>query len=632
MKITKTVIFVFSVSDAQYAKKYIIAHKDEKVTIIVPTISALIYLKKNNIDFQDYSKIEFLGNNYFFNILEKQYRAAHDLTAEIIKEFSRKFKNDLPVLNVLKTYLETEITEVLHADYLFNNIKKRWNPDKYLFNEKLKIKLSGWSADHFSSAALLRFYFVQENKIYHYKTHPNFLEVLNTSLFFIKLIYKKLIRIFIELLYKIELNFIFRNTIPNKYPQKTDYIFFSSAFYFNKYYPHLLNLLNKSKFTGLIISDKIGHEEIFQLHKRFSNYIPLNYFYRYLNNPLINRQSDETIIQYGWQLKKNKLQFFKNYPNLKLAIRKAITNKILLIIKNHYNNAVKQLVLSEEFFRKIEPRLLITTHDPGPSMLPFVIQAHRRKIKTLVLLHGLHNSVYGTDYESNESIVWGPELKKWYIKNFQKKSSLVHPLGFPTLDMIFQNINKKEQLPGQTDLHNINVLNIGILIAYYPPTIPVAKYFIDVFSALGNLSTPVILNVRSHPGQTLTGLNKLAKIYKIKITVNQNMAITDFTLKNDILISWDTTAILWPIIYQKPLFLAPPWWGRSHTPVDKYHAAWIPRSANDLIKQIQFLINDSERLTELQQGQKRFLKEVVGYTNGKSSEAHYKKISGLLLN
>ena len=80
----------------------------------------------------------------------------------------------------------------------------------------------------------------------------------------------------------------------------------------------------------------------------------------------------------------------------------------------------------------------------------------------------------------------------------------------------------------------------------------------------------------------------------------------------------------------KPLFYTTPLWGEGVTPIKKYKAAWIPEKAADVFTQLKKVHNNPGLIQKLQFHQKRFLKDVVGFTKFDSSERTAHAISEIL--
>ena len=93
----------------------------------------------------------------------------------------------------------------------------------------------------------------------------------------------------------------------------------------------------------------------------------------------------------------------------------------------------------------------------------------------------------------------------------------------------------------------------------------------------------------------------------------------EFIKKCDIIYSWDTTAILWALIYKKPLFYSSPWGGEGFIPIKQFNVGWVPRNAADFVNYLKEYLQHPEKSKELLAKQTKFFKYTLGVTNGTSS-------------
>ncbi len=158
----------------------------------------------------------------------------------------------------------------------------------------------------------------------------------------------------------------------------------------------------------------------------------------------------------------------------------------------------------------------------------------------------------------------------------------------------------------------------------------IAQFLFDIFEEFSNRNLNIELWFRTHPGQSLDGIDDLITYYHLKVNVNGVMSTEEFIENSDILVSWDTTAIIWAMIFGKPLFYTNPWWGEGYFPVRQYKAGWIATSAKELVSDIIRLIQNPSRANRLRVGQKKFLEDVVGVLDGTSAEKHIALLKKLL--
>ena len=122
----------------------------------------------------------------------------------------------------------------------------------------------------------------------------------------------------------------------------------------------------------------------------------------------------------------------------------------------------------------------------------------------------------------------------------------------------------------------------------------------------------------------------LARKYKIHLVYNPKLTLEEFIKACDVLYSWDTTAVLWVLLYKKPLIYSTPWWGEGFTPINKYRVGWVPNNTDEFIKYLKLFVNDPNRAKELLLNQKKFFKTTMGTIDGSSSQKHIHLIKSLL--
>jgi hypothetical protein len=140
----------------------------------------------------------------------------------------------------------------------------------------------------------------------------------------------------------------------------------------------------------------------------------------------------------------------------------------------------------------------------------------------------------------------------------------------------------------------------------------------------------VILNFRFHEGFISNDLHPLAKTFSLKYVDRSDQPLDVFIKNSDVHIIWDTTAILWAMIYKKPIIHTSANWSPPILPTQKYRACWNPRNARELVTLVRKFAEQPEIYQELIEGQKKFLKDFCGPLDGKASERLEKLISKLV--
>lgn len=315
------------------------------------------------------------------------------------------------------------------------------------------------------------------------------------------------------------------------------------------------------------------------------------------------------------------------------TLKRALAERALLVVKNLSTQYIPQAAVAELAMKKIQPKLVITTHDPTPSASPFVALAQKNNINTLLLLHGVIDATkMGTWFQSRNIQLWGTWMTKHFpICETYTRSLKLYTTGFPYLDSILQ---KKESLQESSYEYLASkkpLLFTLLLSQYLPDTFIMSKFLDELFFALKNDHVSVRVVASAHREQSTVGFQELARYHHIPFTLNHHQPLETLVRNADIVLSMDTTAILWPMILKKPLFYTTPWWGSGTLPIAEYHAAYIPKNAQQLMDKLLYFIEAPDRMREYHASQERFLKEYAGVTDGNSSQKTFNLIKSLVL-
>ena len=163
---------------------------------------------------------------------------------------------------------------------------------------------------------------------------------------------------------------------------------------------------------------------------------------------------------------------------------------------------------AQHLIAQVQPKLVITTHDPGPSGLSFVTAAQTQKITTLLLLHGSPSLVHF--FYSDFQLIWGSIMKRWLIQIGLPPSKLKlggHPI-YVDYKRYF-NHHQSKSWP----------ITIGILTTgdgnyeWHQPL-----YFWDLFCHLRSLRHCRFL-IRTHGMQHLRPVAQLARHFELKVSL-----------------------------------------------------------------------------------------------------------------
>lgn len=624
MKKRYTVIFCFIKKEVEFAIQYKNSHSKEVTLIIAGSLETHVHLLKKGISPFTAHEILYSQKQSYYKTYVKRYY----LDSTKVFELFKKHLSDLEFLHVnlvevMQLLLEPEFVDVLHAYDVFTKIEKDLTPDQYLFPRYLKTGLCGWDTTFLTSAALIADFFCPKEKKRYYDTY-------NSNFF--SLSFPKLLTQFFRSPYKLfrYLYVLFarsKDAIFLRPTHKTtDILLFSAGS--NLYYYHNLFALwenQKQPPKYEIVTGSQSIEDEYKLRMANISFIPLETYKK--------KEMDDQIIQkvkvYEKQVASLSLTKFRDISSKEISheCKDAYIFKAKLVLEKYGKKFIRQIALTSEVFTLITTKLTITTHDPSPTALPFVFMSRRKNIKTLVLLHGLHAFNFGSDHKSDYVASWGPWFTIGYSKYLHRKTNTVFPVGFPYLDELFQKyILKRKQKKQPSDLFH-HPIRLGFLLTLYQnDQFATCKFLIDIFALIQKNQLPIEIWIRTHAGQKIEKVKELAKYYSIPCRYNESITLDEFVTEADILYACDTTAILWPMLYQKPLFYSTPWWGGGDIPVGNYKAAWIPSSAMDFVKELQKLIVDPQRAQIIFPGQKRFLTKILGVTDGTSTT----KLSGII--
>lgn len=609
--------FAYSGTEVRSLLEYCKKKNLTDISIFTPSIDGQLELQRQGLSHLDYHHLQF-HSKQTAKELEIIYRKTQKTIKHIRKHLSQVRIADVGLVDVLQIVLETEFVEVFFAYELWKILEKEYRPKKYLVASNLSTTLSGWHADYFSHAAILAGFFIPQDKLVRFPT-TTLLDSSWKKSIWNTIYWLSQLKNISDISQKIWYDFL---ALRIDLPHTPAFLWFSGGY--NLYYYHQLvklfhqeNWLNK----GIIVTDRQSLADELLLRKANIPFVPLTHY----QNQIQVKKAEQEILRVKKELKEllSASTSTELFPTeLTSLLKNALNFKLKLVCDHYLSRTIKRILVAQSIIRSQKPKLLITTHDPGPSALPFVYAAKQRSISSLVLLHGLHQSSFSTNYESDQAVVWGQKMQKWYVNELGKSQNLVHPLGFPFLDDLFRKYSQSNLFLNRLKLSA--PIKVGVLVAFYVPTFGIAGYLDELFRAAAKYKDKFLLHIRSHPGQQIPGGEELASLYSLQVVYNQKMNIDEFCRVQDVIITWDTTAMVWAMIHKKPLFFAPPWWGSGQIPVGRYNAAWIPQNATELVKSILNLPQNQTSYDKQLLGQRRFLKEYIGSVSGNATTLYLK--------
>ncbi len=617
-------IFISTISDAQYAVNYIKNHPGKSAKVFAQTIDCLLYLKNNGITSNHYYNLFYKNKQkYSLKIFTKIFLQNKILVKYLRSHFPPIETCGIRIIDVLQILLESEYAEVLHTYRLFTLIEKEWKPTRYLIPCNIQTITSSWEPRGFAAASIISDFFIKPSRRQLYGGNTN-KKSHTTHLFAMVSNLGRILKMLYILIYKL---FVIKKSFDRQ--KNIDFLLFSGGRNLYVYDSIFSSLKRINKLRYGVLSAQNNLDDEFLLQKSSIDYHQIDS----LLTPELQKKIQKSNTFFAQKMH----EFFakpvvsqKIFPSLPFPIKKALLYKTRLTLEKYAYKFIRQTVLAQAAIEQTQPRLLITTHDPAPSALPFVYQAKKKYIPTLVLLHGYPNIYSEADHESDYFAGWGSLLTKQFIDVLHKKRNTLFEVGYPFLDAIFHQKRAFWQSNFREKPFS-NPFRLSFLLTVYQyDTVAISQFLFDVFEAIAPFGKHYEIWVRTHPGQPVEGIERLAKYYGINLKFNSQMTIEKFVLQSDALITWDTTAIVWCMIFGKPLFYTSPWWGDGAMPARKYKAAWIVQNAQHLLKKITFLIKRPLLVKELRPGQKRFLKDLLGKIDGTSSSAHIELITNLL--
>lgn len=279
---------------------------------------------------------------------------------------------------------------------------------------------------------------------------------------------------------------------------------------------------------------------------------------------------------------------------------------------DRYSPLTSQIAMATKIVDRYKPSLLITTHDPGPSALSFVLAAKSKHIPTVSLLHGTPSHVHF--FYSDCQIVWGPLTRLQLIKKAKISPPRLKLGGYPIYTDYAKFFRHSPRLPQKP-------LTIGVITSgdgqyeWHQ-----AYYFFDLLNTLSKLTIPFRLLVRSHPMQTLSGIRQLAANFRIALELNPPLHLEEFVSRCHIVITQNSTAALVPLIAGKPTIMIDPWFPFLDEGLIKYSSVFLKIKHWDQLPKLidKIFLNKPDRHFLSQQSQ--FITNSCGPLNDKIGE------------
>lgn len=227
-----------------------------------------------------------------------------------------------------------------------------------------------------------------------------------------------------------------------------------------------------------------------------------------------------------------------------------IKNSLRQVLKHDGPRITAQLIQARSIINRYRPRLVIVTHDPGPSGLSFVLAAQEKGIPTLVLLHGSPSHVHF--FFADKQLVWGPLLKRLLVTKAKVNPDRLIT-GFHPIDL-----NYKQFFIDQKKLNHpftVTILTSGDGRHEWHQH----YYLYDLFKCLSQLSPRPKIILRCHPMQVFSDINRLAKKLNLEVIFPPPLHLEECIAAADIIISQNSSALLPALLANKPTILYDSW-------------------------------------------------------------------------
>lgn len=604
------VIFVNTADDAFWAVNYKNKQLEKKILIVTLNAQAQKQLDLLGQEPYDYFNNPIFVKNFYYKSRQKFVFDAHKAFLKIYPFFTKVKILHSPFLELLKNILETEFTTIFFEYYYLQELQKKYKPNHYFIPKNSDYSLGGWNTQTFTLAGLSKQYFLHPKNISEYDSSGNnlikrFLANVNNYFILVKTHISNS-KFFLQNAFYRQFN----KSTPQGKLKKSDIVLFSSGYNLYYYKNVLPKLCKKAKVT--ILTGEQSFKDQLLLNKSKISFHSLKSLLTKDSGQDINRKISE--LREFIKVTLNELRQTHPFRDYQKSLAQALYSTLEKSCYFYLKKYVQQVFLAEKAIYLTNPKLVLTTHDPAPSALPFVFAAQHKKKRAAVLLHGWHDIIIGENYISQYALVWGIYIKKWFIKTFSKSPKEILVTGFPYLDIIQKNTTLDARLKKRSYIFGL------LLTLYTPNTYAQNRFFEQLLGEAYKNNFKGEFHLRVHAGQRVENISYFKKKYGIKILISPAKSLESFVCQSDIILSWDTTAMFVPMMYRKPLLYTTPLWGEGITPIKKYGAACIPQKAADVFEFIKKIEQDSNILRKQQSGQKKFLKEVVGYTGSSSSE------------
>ncbi|HCS79101.1 TPA: hypothetical protein DIV55_05175 [Patescibacteria group bacterium] len=599
------IYFAHTLQEAEWVRTKISLENSQTFKIIATSLATQLFFFKKRILADDGSA--FLSKRFYSKTLEILIRKSHYWYKKLRPYFKSIVVSEIYLYDLLQTPLESAFLSVFYSEYLLRQIQANISSPHFYISAAVNWQLGRWEPTQSTVATYIKDTIPENVILYQPKRQISFPSLklgLNSVHTLLQLP---------EYLRQITL----RSRTKSVSKGNVDFLMFSSGGGLYQQHPVLKGLRH---LNGLIVTGSSSDLDASWIQTTGIPVYPLSAF---STQQLHTR---EVQVEQALRVLINRLRIHPPQvapSSNKLAQLLVEMTRLVFLAK--YKQTVRQTLLAEQALRTLKPKLVITTHDPGPSALPFVLKAKQQGRKTLVVLHGWQSIKLGAEHASEHAAVWGNYVANWFCDEFGKAKMTIHPVGFPFLESFFPG-RKVQPLTALKQKTNIK---IGFILTLYPPAnIGEFLFFKNIFSVINQRNFKGTILLRPRVDQNVSEIFALARYLNIPFAV-PNSSLTEFIGMSDVIVCWDTTAIYWVMMQGKPLIYTTPLWSDGMQPISKYGAAWIPHKAEDIFNIIEKLRYKKE-IEHIARGQHRLLQQVIGLSKVSAAVRTQKLISKLI--
>jgi len=391
-------------------------------------------------------------------------------------------------------------------------------------------------------------------------------------------------------------------TSPPKKLNKADILIFSNGLHLASYHSAIRQLARK--YTVTVITDKQSLEDAFHLAQYSLKTAEANFTANQKNRELV-KIHQQVVNQLQDALKKKSVKLRVRARWIKPQTVKKLIEQILVDKVNRWlPTFLTKHLTAQQILESTRPKLLITTHDPGPSALAFVLPAKKRKISTLLLLHGSPSK--DLFFFSDKQIIWGKTIKRFLVNHGNKAHRLIlggQPIFYDYKLFLQKHKNKTS-----------NKINLAILTSGYGHNeVNQVEYFLKLFPELSQINQSLQISIRTHAQQYIDGLKQLARNHGLSVKINPAQLLEEFIGSSNIIITQNSTAgLLGPIGNKPTIYLSADHSLQNKGSLISSRALFYARSAPEAKTLIEKIIsNRSWRDNQLKR-KKKYLLEYTG--------------------